>query len=109
MYFQKYHFNFYEFGIIGKLVKSSVINAKISIFSKVGKMYLLLYWVTYCRDWGSTYECLLQFGFDQIDPCQHFLESQAVLRRKALFLCMDNDEPHNFRSEKVIFFTLFGQ
>ena len=34
MYFQKYHFNLYEFGIVGKLVKSSVNDANISIFFK---------------------------------------------------------------------------
>ena len=35
------------FDIIGKLVTSSVTFAKISMFSKVDQMYLLLYWVTY--------------------------------------------------------------
>ena len=49
MYFQKYHFNIYEFGIIGKLILNLLLeNAKISILSKVDKMYLLLYWVTFC-------------------------------------------------------------
>ena len=44
-----YHFNIYEFGIIGKLKIHLLDNAQISIFSKVDIMYLLLYWVTYTR------------------------------------------------------------
>ena len=51
LYNQKYHFDFYEFGIIGKLLD----NAKISFFSKVDKMYLLLYCVTYDHFISPTY------------------------------------------------------
>ena len=40
--FQKYHFNFQELGIIGKLVKSSELD-----IAEIDLMYLLLYWVTY--------------------------------------------------------------
>ena len=44
LYFQNYHFSFYKFGIIGKLVKSS---DRYAIFfpSKEDEMYLLFYWV----------------------------------------------------------------
>ena len=41
LYFRKYHFNFNKFGIIGKLVTL--------LFTKINKMYLLLYWVTFVQ------------------------------------------------------------
>ena len=50
MYFEKYHFNFNKFVIIGKLVKCSVRFGKNQFFSsKVDKMSLLLHWVTYIQ------------------------------------------------------------
>ena len=98
MYFQKNHFNFYEFGIIGKLVNLLLDRANISIFSKVDKMYLLLLIVVFickCLKMPNLYRAISVYMgiYGHISDCRLIalqrIHNSASIKFSwvAIFLC----------------------